>query len=100
LSAGLGGHHTVLVVLGSLLAIGPYACTQAVMLDRVPELVSDENAGIALGTFMYLFITGGAVGAAAVGGLASVTGVPAAVAILATLPALGQLVLAGMPSTR
>jgi hypothetical protein len=87
--AGVGASSAVLVVIGSLLTIGPYSCAQAVMLDRIPRLVAPEYGGAALGTFMYVFITGGAVGAAAVGGLDAVTGVPTAVEVTACVPLLG-----------
>jgi MFS family permease len=97
LVAGLGAGVATLVVVGSLLTIGPYASAQTVMLDRVSSLVGREYAGVALGTFMYLFITGGSLGAAATGGMASAVGVAGAVEILAFLPLLGALALVLIP---
>ncbi|MBJ7519433.1 MAG: MFS transporter [Solirubrobacteraceae bacterium] len=89
LVAGLGGSLPAAVIAGSVLTIAPYAGVQAVMLGKVSTLVAPEDIGVATGTFTYVFITGGAVGAAAAGGLSSVVGLSAAVAILVVLPLAG-----------
>lgn len=94
LVAGLGSGVASLAVLGTLLTIGPYAGAQAVMLGRVSTLVDPRDTGAATGTFTYIFITGGAVGAAATGGLSSVVGLGGAVAALVVLPVAGLAVAA------
>lgn len=93
LIAGAGGGVPVLVIAGSVLAIAPYAGVQAVMLGKVSTLVAPQDIGAATGTFTYVFITGGAVGAAAAGGLSSVLGLEAAVAALVVLPLSGLAVV-------
>ncbi|MBJ7330140.1 MAG: MFS transporter [Solirubrobacteraceae bacterium] len=92
LVSGVFSASPALVIFGSVLAIVPYAGVQAVMLGKVSTLVAPEDVGAATGTFTYIFITGGAVGAAAAGGLSSVVGLGAAVAITALLPLAGLVV--------
>ena len=89
--AGLGGRIPVLVVLGSLLAVGPYAGVQAVMLARVPALAPPNASGAATGAFNYVFVAGGAAGACAAGGLASFTDVRLALVIIAVFPIAGWI---------
>lgn len=93
LVAGVGGAVPALVIVGSILALAPYAGVQAVMLGKVSTLVAPEESGAAMGVFTYVFITGGAVGAAAAGGLSSVLGLGAAVAALVVLPLAGLAVV-------
>jgi MFS family permease len=87
--AGVGGGIPLLVVLGSLLAVGPYAGVQAVMLARVPALAPPSASGAATGAFNYVFVAGGAAGACAAGGLASFTDVRLALVIVAAFPLAG-----------
>jgi hypothetical protein len=89
--AGLGGRIPVLVVAGSLLAVGPYAGVQAVMLARVPALAPPSAAGAATGAFNYVFVAGGAAGACAAGGLASFVDVRLALALIAVFPIAGWI---------
>jgi hypothetical protein len=96
LVAGVGSGVAALVVVGTLLTIGPYAGVQAVMLGRVSTLVDEEDIGAATGTFTYVFITGGTLGVAAAGGLAPIVGLGAAVAVLVVLPVAGVLVALGV----
>jgi len=49
--------------------------------------------GVALGIATLVFMTGGSVGSAVVGGAGGVLGVPLALALLALLPVLGLVVL-------
>jgi hypothetical protein len=87
--AGVGGGVPLLVVLGSLVAVAPYAGVQAVMLARVPALAPPSASGAATGAFNYVFVAGGAAGACAAGGLASFTDVRLALAIIALFPIAG-----------
>jgi predicted MFS family arabinose efflux permease len=91
--AGLGGSTPLATIAGAMLAVAAYAGVQTLALDRIPRLVPADAAGTGLGTFMYVFITGGAIGSAAVGGLAALTGLSAALALVAVLP-LGGAALA------
>jgi hypothetical protein len=72
-----------------MLAVAAYAGVQTLALDRIPRLVPAGAAGTGIGTFMYVFITGGAIGSAAVGGLAALTGLSTALALVAALPLAG-----------
>lgn len=83
-----------LLVLGAAFVIVGFAGGQVAFLDRVSEAVSEEVRGVALGLFHLVFFTGGAVGAAALGGFADRLGLPAAVGALALFP-LGGMMLAG-----
>ena len=49
--------------------------------------------GVALGIATLVFMTGGSVGSAMVGGLGGVTGLPWALAILGVLPLVGMTAL-------
>jgi MFS family permease len=94
LLAGLLSGRPALVIVGAIVAIVPYAAVQAAMIGKVSTLVAPDEIGAATGTFLYIFITGGAVGPAVTGGLASLSGFGAAVALLAVWPIAGLLVLA------
>jgi hypothetical protein len=89
--AGLGSATPALIVAGAMIAVGAYAGIQTLALDRIPRLVPAEAAAPGLGTFMYVFITGGAIGSAAAGGLSALTGLSAALVLVALLPLAGAL---------
>jgi hypothetical protein len=90
--AGLGSAAPLLIVAGAMVAVAAYAGIQTLALDRIPRLVPAGASATGLGTFMYVFITGGAIGAAAAGGLAALTGLSAALVLVATLPLAGAVV--------
>lgn len=92
----------VLLIGGFAFAVMGFAGGQVSLLDGVAELVDEEVRGVALGVFNLVFFTGGAVGAAAVGGLGGALSLPAALACLAVLPiaGAGAAVLVGRRSSR
>jgi hypothetical protein len=49
--------------------------------------------GVALGVATLLFLVGGSIGSAVVGGLGDVLGIPTSIALLAVLPVLGLVAL-------
>ena len=55
--------------------------------------VDPEDRGVALGVATLLFLVGGSVGSAVVGGLGEVVGIPASLAFLAVLPLAGLAAL-------
>ena len=89
----VGSRTPTLIVVGAMIAVAAYAGVQTIAIDRIPRLVPAGVSGAGLGTFMYLFITGGAVGSAATGGLAAVGGLSTALLAVTVLP-LGGFVLA------
>jgi MFS family permease len=93
--AGAFPGHPWLLVTGFALVAAGFGAGQVFLIDAVPRLVEPEVRGAALGVFNLLFFLGSAVGAAALGGLVDVLGVPAAMIVMAAAPALG----AGLAAT-
>lgn len=91
LLAAAAPHNPVLLVVGMGLVVAGFAGGQVALLDAVSATVDAAHQGVALGVFNLLFFTGGAVGAAAVGGLSSLVTLPGALACLALLPAAGAV---------
>lgn len=85
----------VLLVTGMCLVVAGFAGGQVALLDGVAALVDEAHRGVALGVFNLLFFSGGAVGAAAVGGLSGLVTLPGALACLAILPVAGALAIRG-----
>ncbi len=79
----------VLLVAGLALVAAGFGGGQVAVLAAVPTLVAEQHRGVAIGVFNLLFFVGGTIGAAAVGGLSSVLSLPASLAVIAILPALG-----------
>jgi MFS family permease len=79
----------LVLVAGLALVAAGFAGGQVAIIDGIPSMVAAEHQGVALGVFNLLFFVGGTVGAAAVGGLSAVLGLPGAVGAVALLPALG-----------
>jgi MFS family permease len=94
LLAGAAPGVPVLLVVGMALVASGFAGGQAVLVDAVSGAVAPQVRGVALGVFNLLFFTGGAVGAATVGGLSGLVTLPGALACLAVLPALGAVLAA------
>lgn len=97
LVGGLGNGVPLLLVVGLALVAAGFAAGQVVLIDGITAMVSADVRGVALGVFNLLFFIGGTVGAAAAGGLATVVGLPRALALLAVLPALGTALVAWLP---
>jgi MFS family permease len=103
-SAALCGGAVLLSALGLALVQGLLLATAVVVLTfsfglgqpamgvAVGEATPERVRGVAMGVATLLFLVGGSVGAAVVGGLTGVTGAAVAMAVLATLPLAGVLV--------
>ncbi|MPZ86468.1 MAG: MFS transporter [Nitriliruptorales bacterium] len=85
-----GQPNPVLLMLGMGLAAAGFAGGQVCLVDAVSTLVDPSVRGVALGVFNLVFFTGGAVGTAATGGLATMLGLPVALVAVAALPAAGM----------
>ena len=82
----------VLVLAVSLVTVA-FGLGQPALMAAVGESVDLDVRGVALGVATLLFLVGGSVGSAVVGGLGEVTGIPASLAVLAALPVLGLVAL-------
>lgn len=99
LLAYLAGSNPVAIVLALAACVAGFSAGQVTLMAALPEIVDPDIQGIAVGSFQLVFITGGSVGAAAIGGLISIVALRTGVAILAALPAAG-LVLAALAQCR
>lgn len=95
LMAALGTHLVapVPVAIAVLFATVSFGLGQPAMIAKVGDAVNLDVRGVALGIATLLFLVGGSVGSAVVAGLGAVIGIPASLAVLAVLPAVGLLVL-------
>lgn len=95
LVAALGGvlESPALLALAVALVTAAFGVGQPAMISSVGAAVPGAQRGVALGIATLVFLTGAGVGAALVGGLSSVIGVPAAFCLLVALPVLGIVAL-------
>ncbi|MFF2198581.1 MFS transporter [Streptomyces sp. NPDC058157] len=89
LLAALAGHSPVALVVAVAACVSGFSAGQVALMAAVPHLVDGPVQGVAAGVFQLVFITGGSLGSAAVGGLATVTSLSAALAVLVAVPLLG-----------
>jgi len=89
----LAGYAVLLVaaVIGVTFAFG---LGQPALMEAVGDAVSDEVRGVALGVATLIFLVGGGLGSAVVGGLGEVIGMSGALLLLAALPLAGIATLA------
>ena len=83
----------LLVVAVSLVTVS-FGIGQPALSAAVGEAVEPDVRGVALGIGTLVFLTGGSVGSAVVGGLGEVVGIGGSLAVLALLPVLGLVALA------
>ncbi|GEP39614.1 MFS transporter [Nocardioides psychrotolerans] len=83
----------VAVVVAVALCTVAFGLGQPALMAAVGGSVEADVRGVALGVATLLFLVGGSVGAAVVGGLGGIIGIPAALAALALLPLLGLVAL-------
>lgn len=82
----------LLVVAVSLVTVA-FGIGQPALSAAVGQAVAVDVRGVALGIATLVFLTGGSVGSAVVGGLGHVVGIGGSVALLALLPLLGLVAL-------
>lgn len=78
-----------LLLVSIMLTTVAFGVGQPAMGAAVGEAVAPEVRGIALGVATLMFMVGGAVGSAVVGGLGPVIGVPQALGVMVLLPLIG-----------
>lgn len=96
LLSGLGAHLLSPVVLGTAVVVTTIAfgIGQPSLNAAVGDAVAEDVRGVALGVATLMFLIGGSVGSAVVGGLAAVAGMPTGLLVVAALPMLGLLAVA------
>ena len=82
------------LVLAVVLVTVAFGLGQPALSAAVGEAVHVDVRGVALGVATLLFLVGGSVGSAVVGGFGDVVGIPISLAGLALLPVLGLIALA------
>lgn len=83
----------VLLALAVVLISAAFGVGQPAMISAVGAAVPAAERGIALGIATLVFLTGASVGAALVGGLSGVIGIPGAFCLLVALPLAGLATL-------
>lgn len=90
---GTAVSSVTLLVLTVVLTTLAFGFGQPAMTAAVGEAVHSEVRGVALGVATLLFLVGGAVGSAWVGGLGEAVGIPASLMLLAFVPLAGVAVI-------
>jgi MFS family permease len=83
----------VLLAAAVVLLTCAFGIGQPAMISSVGAAVPAGQRGVALGIATLVFLTGASVGAALIGGLAEVIGVPGAFCLLVVLPLTGMVTL-------
>ncbi|TYL46395.1 MFS transporter [Nocardioides sp. BGMRC 2183] len=95
LIGALGAHFVdpVLLAISLLVVCAAFGAGQPALGAAVGEAVHVHVRGVALGVATLVFMTGGSVGSAAVGGLGELIGVDGSLLVLAVLPLLALVAL-------
>ncbi len=93
--AAVGAAHvwSPLLAVGVLLVTVAFGIGQPAMTAAVADAVEPEVRGVALGVATLVFLVGGSIGSAVVGGLGDVLGTEWGLALLAVLPVAGLVAL-------
>jgi MFS family permease len=94
-AAGAAAGSAVVLVLAVVVVTFAFGLGQPALMQAVGEAVAPHVRGVALGLATLVFLVGGGVGSAVVGGLGEVLGVPASLLLLALLPLAGVLGVSG-----
>jgi MFS family permease len=96
LAVAAGGAATssaVVLVAGVIGVTGAFGLGQPALMEAVGQSVEPEVRGVALGIATLVFLVGGGVGSAVVGGLGELVGIAGSLLLLALLPLVAVLVL-------
>jgi MFS family permease len=94
LGAAAGGRLGPALMSGAVALVAvAFGVGQPAMVSSVGAAVPADRRGVALGIATLVFLVGASVGAALVGGLADVVGIPGAFCLLVALPVAGLVVL-------
>jgi MFS family permease len=97
-AGGAAAGSAVLLVSAVVLVTGAFGLGQPALMAAVGDAVPPHVRGVALGVATLVFLVGGGIGSAVVGGLGEVLGIATALLLLAALPVLGVLGL--LPDVR
>jgi hypothetical protein len=92
-AAGGAARSPVLLAIAVMLVTCAFGVGQPAMISSVGSAVPSLQRGVALGIATLVFLTGASIGAALVGGLAEVVGVPGVFCLLIVLPLAGLTTL-------
>ena len=81
------------IVLAVILVTLSFGIGQPALASSVGDAVEEDVRGVALGVATLVFMVGGSVGSALVGGLGHVAGADVALLVLTLLPLLGILLV-------
>ena len=88
-AAGAWWSSATLLVIAEVALTFAFGLGQPALMAVVGDAVADEVRGVALGVATLVFLVGGGVGSAVIGGLAEPLGMDGALLLLALLPVLG-----------
>ena len=97
---GAGLASAPLLMIAVVLTAFAFGIGQPALSAAVGAAVEEDVRGVALGVATLVFMVGGSVGSAVVGGLGQVIGLGQAIALLTALPVLGFFVVAPTRRTR
>ena len=92
-AAGAAVGSAPVLVAGVIGVTGAFGLGQPALMQAVGEAVEPSVRGVALGIATLVFLVGGGVGSAVVGGLGEIVGIAASLLLLGLLPLAGVLVL-------
>ena len=92
-AAGTALASAPLLIVAVLCVTFAFGIGQPALSTAVGAAVEPDVRGVALGVATLMFMVGGSVGSAVVGGLGDVIGIDASLALLAVLPLLGLVAL-------
>jgi MFS family permease len=92
-SLGAEAGSAPVLVAGVIGVTGAFGLGQPALMEAVGQAVEPAVRGVALGVATLVFLVGGGVGSAVVGGLGEVVGVAGSLLVLAALPVAAVLVL-------
>ncbi|CAA9344777.1 MAG: hypothetical protein AVDCRST_MAG72-1052 [uncultured Nocardioidaceae bacterium] len=92
-AVGASVGSAVLLVIAVVAVTGAFGLGQPALIAAVGESVSDDVRGVALGVATLMFLVGGGVGSAVVGGFGDVVGIGWSLLLLSALPVVGVAVL-------
>ncbi|WP_300645772.1 MFS transporter [Nocardioides sp.] len=93
-AVGVGTSQVAVIAAAVVVVTFAFLLGQPALSAAVGQAVPAEVRGVALGIATLVFLTGGSVGSAVVGGLGDTVGMGTALVVLAALPLLALLVLA------
>lgn len=92
-AGGAALSSATLLVLAVVAVTGAFGLGQPALMAAVGSSVDESVRGVALGVATLMFLVGGGVGSAVIGGLGGVLGMDWSLLLLALLPVVGALLL-------